>query len=83
MVPKAFRSRTISDEMVADILTTIGHAVHSMKDSLDLLTVWADQSEDWDVQDHRMACVASLAETLEFDPWDLTFALGRLRAMLG
>jgi hypothetical protein len=79
VVPKAIIKKSIiEDDEARQMLNAIGDLTYEIKDLIDRLERWADQSEDWDEQDRRMAGVSRIDEAIPVSE-DLADALRWLR----
>ena len=83
VVPKAVIGKTIiKDDEARQMLNAIGDLTCEIKDLIDKLERWADQSLDWDEQDLRMSWVSMIDESIPVREQDLVYSLQGLRKIL-
>jgi len=84
VVPKAVIGKSIiGDDEVRQMLNDIGDLTCEIRDLIDKLERWADQSLDWDEQDLRMSWVCMIDESIPVREQDLVYSLQGLRKILG
>ena len=83
VVPKAIIKKSIiEDDEARRMVNAIGDLTYEIKDLIDKLERWADQSLDWDEQDLRMSWVSMIDESIPVREQDLLYSLRGLRKIL-
>lgn len=83
VVPKAIIKKSIiEDDEARRMVNAIGDLTYEIKDLIDKLERWADQSLDWDEQDLRMSWVSMIDESIPVRKQDLAYCLRGLRKIL-